>query len=101
MPSSNPIELHAAALGLAVLIQAKAKSEAGGEETKKVAHYPPTHKEFLNQPITKVTRQGIHKIVDAHMEGYLFRIDRLEQTAESHGARIKQLEASRKPPTFE
>jgi hypothetical protein len=51
-----------------------------------------------------MTRQDIHNMVeqrvDKHMEDYFFRIARLEHTAESHEARITQLEASRKPPEF-
>ena len=100
MPSSDLIEFHAAALSLAVLIQAKAKGEAG-EEAKKIT-YPQTHKEFLNQPIANMTRQSIYTMVDKRMEGgHLYRIDRLEQTAESHGVRITQLEANRQPPKID
>ena len=101
MPSSDLIEFHANALALAVLIQAQAKSKDKAEdkgETERVS-YPKTHKESLNKPITKITRQGIWNMVDERLEGgHLYRIDRLEATVESYGIRIAQLEANQKPP---
>jgi hypothetical protein len=71
MPSSDLIEFHANALALAVLIQAQAKSKDKAEDkgdTERVS-YPKTHKESLNKPLTKITRQGIWNMVDERMEG--------------------------------
>ncbi len=99
MSSSDLIEFHANALALALLIQAKAKGEGSDKSEGKKNVYPRTHEEYLNQPLTKVTRQGIWKMVDERMEGgHLYRIDRLEKTVESYGVRIAQLEANQKPP---
>lgn len=103
MASPDLIEFHAAALALAVLLQAKAKGKSEDEGSQVEIDTPK--KRYLAQPIAEMTRGDVQNIVerrvDKHMEGYLFRIDRLEQTAESHGARIKQLEASRQPPQFD
>lgn len=97
MPSSDLIEIQANALALAVLLLALAKGKEE-DEIEKIT-YLQTHKDFLNQPIANMTRQSIYKMVDLRMEeGYLYRMDRLEQTAESHDARIKQLEVNRQPP---
>jgi hypothetical protein len=100
MPSSDLIEFHAFALALAVLIQAIAKSKDKAEdkgETERVS-YPKTHKESLNKPITKITRQGIWNMVDERLEGGHYRIDRPLKTVEFYGVRIAQLEANQKPP---
>lgn len=101
MPSSDLIEFHANALALAVLIQAKAKGKAEDEDEAEGGTY---QKRFLAQPIADMTKghlkKFIEKRVDWHMQGHLYRIDRLEKTAESHGIRITQLEANQKPPQF-
>jgi hypothetical protein len=101
IPMSSPdlIEFHVAALALAILIQAKGKSDEGSQ-----AEIDTPKKRYLAQPIAQMTKGDVIDMinyrVDKHMEGYLFRIERLEQTAESYGARIKQLEVSRQPPEF-
>jgi hypothetical protein len=100
MPSSDLIEFHALSLALAVIIQAKAKGE--DESETELVSYPRTHKEYKAQPFANMTRQSIYTMVDKRMEGgYVYRIDRLEQTAESHGVRITQLEANRQPPKID
>ena len=99
MSCSDLIEFYAFALALALLIQAQAKDKGSDKSEGKKSVYPRTHEEYLNQPITKVTRQGIWKMVDERLEGgHLYRIDRLEKTAEFYGVRIAQLEANQKPP---
>ncbi len=95
IPMSTPdlIEIQANALALAVLIQAQAESKDDVDTLQK---------RYYAQPITGMTKgqlkEMIEKRVDYHMEGHLYRIDRLEKTVESYGVRIAQLEANQKPP---
>jgi hypothetical protein len=59
MSCPDLIEFYGAALALAVLLQAQAKDKDSDKSETELVSYPKTYKESLNQPITKITPQGI------------------------------------------